>query len=173
LNRRFLAACLVPLLLLVPAVRAQAQWVPTGRLAAVPVVRNCDETSGDVAVSRLDPPKIYICPFVMTLIRKKYPGAEHFFFVHEFGHIALRTSDEAAADCWAAKALAKAPNGSRDLAAVIDLLRRRPDEDSPRYGTPSGRARHIRECADDERPMDSALDAPVVPRQEQAPPRRR
>lgn len=162
-NRFFLAALLTPALLLLPAVRAHAQWVPTGALKAVPVVQDCNETSGDVAVSRLDPPTIYICPIVVKLIRKKNPGAEHFFFVHEFGHVAQETSDEAAADCWAAKELAKAPNGSRYLIAVIELLRQRPNEYSRRYGTPNERAERIRGCAEEERP--NALAAiPARPR---------
>ena len=151
MTRRFPAAVLAALLLLLAAVRAHAQWVPRGALAAVPVVQDCDETGGDVAVSRLDPPTIYLCPTVVKLIRKKYPGAEHFYFVHEFGHIAQGTSDEAAADCWAARELARAPNGGRYLAAVIALLRQRPNARSPRYGTPSERAERIRSCADEER----------------------
>lgn len=77
-----------------------AQWVPTGALAKVPVVRNCNETAGDVAATRPDPPTIYLCQRVMGLVRQKYPGAEHFYLVHEFGHVAQGTADEALADCW-------------------------------------------------------------------------
>ncbi len=153
-NRRFrpvVLAFLASLLVLVPATRASAQWVAQGALAAVPVVMNCNETRGDVAVSRRHPPAIYVCPTVVRLIRKKYPGAEHFYLVHEYGHIAEDTADEAIADCWAAKALAGAPNGGRYLVAVIELLRRRPDERSPRYGTPNERAERLRFCAEEER----------------------
>ena len=50
---------------------AQAQWRPTGPLAAVPVIRECDETGGDIAVSRLDPPTIYVCPRVVALVAKR------------------------------------------------------------------------------------------------------
>ena len=147
-NRCVRTALLMSVLLLVPALHAHAQWVPRGALAAVPVVKDCNETGGDVAVSRLDPPTVYLCPLVMALVRKKNPGAEHFYFVHEFGHVALVTTDEAAADCWAARELAKAPNGRRYLAAAIAHFRQRGDEYSPRYGTPSGRAEQIRGCAD-------------------------
>ena len=142
---------MAPLLLLLPAVGVHAQWVPRGPLAAVPVVQDCTETGGDVAVSRLDPPTVYLCQSVVRLIRRKNPGAEHFYFVHEFGHVALGTSDEAAADCWAARELAKAPNGSRYLNAAIAHFRQRPNERSPRYGTPAERAERIRSCAEDER----------------------
>jgi len=143
-------AVLAPLLL-VAATAAEAQWVPTGDLARVPVIRDCTETGGDVAVSRLDPPTVYLCPHVVALVRKKDPGAEHFYFVHEFGHLALNTGDEAAADCWAARELAQARNGSRYLAAAIAHFRQRPADYSPRYGLPSERAERIRICAEEAR----------------------
>ena len=127
---------------------AEAQWRPRGALAAVPVIRACDETGGDIAVTRLDPPTIYVCPRVVELARKADPGVEHFFLVHEYGHVALQSGDEAAADCWAARELAKAPNGERYLAAAIRHLRRRGEDPSRRYGTPIERAERIRACAD-------------------------
>jgi len=129
-----------------------AQWVPSGPLASVLVVQDCTQTAGDVAVSRLDPPTVYLCPTVVRLVRQKDPGAEHFYFVHEFGHIALQTSDEAAADCWAAGELANAPHGERYLRAAIEHFRRRPDQQSRRYGTPAERAERIRICAEEARP---------------------
>ncbi len=129
------------------AVAARAQWSPTGALANVLVVNDCNETAGDAMVSRLEPPTIYLCPRVVSIVRRSYPGAEIFFLAHEYGHIALQTSDESFADCWAAQALARAPNGRRSLAAVMALLGHRPEEESPRYGTPSRRVTHIRECA--------------------------
>jgi hypothetical protein len=127
---------------------AEAQWRPGGPLAAVPVIRDCDETGGDIAVTRLDPPTIYICPRVVDLARKADPGVEHFFLVHEYGHVALQSGDEVAADCWAARELAKAPNGERYLAAAIRHFRRRGEDASRRYGTPVERAERIRHCAD-------------------------
>jgi hypothetical protein len=162
-NRRFVAAAVTPVLLLVLCAPVRAQWTPTGPLASVLVVRDCNETGGDVAVSRLDPPTVYLCENVVRLIRRKDPGAEHFYFVHEFGHIALATSDEAAADCWAARELANAPHGGRYLRAAIDHFRRRPDEYSRRYGTPNERAERIRSCAEEARPDDDAIDRPVAP----------
>ncbi|MBV9891144.1 MAG: hypothetical protein JO090_09695, partial [Rhizobacter sp.] len=131
---------------------AHAQWVPSGALARVPVVHDCDETGGDVAVSRLDPPAVYICDRVVRLIRAREPGAEHFYFVHEFGHIALRTSSEAASDCWAAHELVGAPNGSRALRIALAHFRARGDEPSARYGSPRERAERIRRCADEAMP---------------------
>ena len=153
MNRRFRAGLLaLPPLLLLVCTGALAQWVPTGELAKVPIVRDCNETAGDVAATRLDPPTIYLCPRVVSLVRKQYPGAEHFYLVHEFGHVAQDTADEALADCWAAKALADAPNGGRYLMAVIELLQKRQNERSPRYGAPTERAERIKICAQEERP---------------------
>jgi hypothetical protein len=148
MSRRGLGALLAALPLLVFAAGAMAQWLPSGALAKVPVVRDCDETGGDVAVSRLDPPTIYLCPRVVDLVRKKDPGAEQFYLVHEYGHIALATSSEAEADCWAARELAKARNGERYLNAAIRHFERRPDEPSTRYGSPGQRAQRIRDCAE-------------------------
>ena len=148
-TRRDLAAAVASLVLALAGAPALAQWVPRGPLAAVPVVQDCTQTAGDVAVSRLDPPTVYLCQTVVRLVRQKDPGAEHFYFVHEFGHIALQTSDEAAADCWAAGELANAPHGDRYLRAAIEHFRRRPDQPSRRYGTPAERAERIRSCAQD------------------------
>ena len=150
-NRRPLAAFAAFLVAALAHAPARPQWVPSGPLASVLVVQDCTQTAGDVAVSRLDPPTVYLCQTVVRLVRQKDPGAEHFYFVHEFGHIALQTSDEAAADCWAAGELANAPNGERYLRAAIEHFRRRPDRQSRRYGTPAERAERIRDCAQEAR----------------------
>ena len=147
--RRRIAAAVAPLVFAAVGAPAQAQWVPSGPLVSVRVVQDCTQTAGDVAVSRLEPPTVYLCPTVVRLVRQKDPGAEHFYFVHEFGHIAMQTSDEAAADCWAAGELANAPHGERYLRAAIEHFRRRPDQQSRRYGTPTQRAERIRTCADE------------------------
>jgi len=154
-TRRRIAAAAALLVLALLGAPAHAQWTPSGPLASVKVVEDCTQTAGDVAVSRLDPPTVYLCPTVVRLVRQKDPGAEHFYLVHEFGHIALQTSDEAAADCWAAGELANAPHGERYLRAAIEHFRRRPDQQSRRYGTPAERAERIRICAEDARPPES------------------
>ncbi len=153
--RRRIAAAVAPLVFAAVGAPAQAQWVPSGPLASVRVVQDCTQTAGDVAVSRLEPPTVYLCPTVVRLVRQKDPGAEHFYFVHEFGHIAMQTSDEAAADCWAAGELANAPHGERYLRAAIEHFRRRPDQQSRRYGTPAERAERIRSCAQEARAPES------------------
>ena len=154
-KRRSVAVVAAALFVVLTVAPAHSQWVPSGPLAAVLVVQDCTQTAGDVAVSRLNPPTVYLCPTVVRLVRHKDPGAEHFYFVHEFGHIALQTSDEAAADCWAAGELANAPHGERYLRAAIEHFRRRPDQPSRRYGTPAERAERIRACAEDARPPES------------------
>ena len=159
---RRIGLVIAALALLLPwgvATEAHAQWVPSGALAAVRVVHDCDETGGDVAVSRLDPPTVYLCDRVVRLIRTKEPGAEHFYFVHEFGHIALQTSSESAADCWAARELVEAPNGSRFLRLAIAHFRSRADEPSALYGSPRERAERIRSCADEAMPGWDAGEA--------------
>ncbi|MEO8835590.1 MAG: hypothetical protein ABI364_02505 [Caldimonas sp.] len=128
---------------------ARAQWRATGPLAAIPVVKDCNETGGDVAVARLDPPTIYVCPHVMALVRKKTPGAEQFYLVHEYGHVVQGTADEALADCWAARELARTASGRRIVEAAVEHFRQRGSEYSPRYGTPIARAERIRACADE------------------------
>ncbi|MEO5844309.1 MAG: hypothetical protein ABIQ33_05660 [Caldimonas sp.] len=168
MNQRLVAVAAAFLLGLAGA-PARAQWVPSGPLASVLVVRDCTQTGGDVAVSRLDPPTVYLCQRVVRLVRQKDPGAEHFYFVHEFGHIALATSDEAVADCWAARELAGAPHGEHYLRAAIEHFRRRPDQASRLYGTPDQRAERIRSCAADTPIGGDAIDRPPPAT---APPRR-
>ena len=153
-TRRRIAVASAALALLASGtlIDAHAQWVPHGDLAKVLVVHECDETGGDVAVSRLDPPTVYVCDRVVRLVRARDPGAEQFYFVHEFGHIALQTSSESAVDCWAAGELVAAPNGRRLLRIAIAHFRARGDEPSARYGSPRERAERIRSCADETLP---------------------
>ncbi|HZW75771.1 MAG TPA: hypothetical protein VFF43_19640 [Caldimonas sp.] len=157
---RSTAAAIAAVALLASVADARAQWVPRGDLARVLVVHDCDETGGDVAVSRLDPPTVYVCDRVVGLIRAKEPGAEQFYLVHEFGHIALQTTSESAADCWAARELVEAPNGGRFLRIAIAHFRARGDEPSARYGSPRERAERIRSCADEAMPgWDSSVSS--------------
>ena len=132
---------------------AAPAWSPGGELAKVLVVHDCTETAGDAMATRLEPPTIYICPAVVKLANRQQPGIEPFFLAHEYGHVALQTADEAAADCWAAQALARTLPGRRAIASAVALFTRRgPQDDSARYGTGIARADRIRACA--ERPAD-------------------
>lgn len=167
--RHALAAAMLCGALAPPAV---AQWRPAGELARVPVVRDCDEVAGDVAATRLDPPTVYVCPRTMALVRRSDPDAEHFYLVHEFGHVALNTADEAAADCWAAQQLAQAANGRRFLVAALAHFRSRPADESRRYGTPAARAARIARCAEEARPglgLEVDATAPLRPSSRRSP----
>lgn len=134
----------------VPVLAApEAPWLPRGDLAKVLVVRDCNETAGDAMATRLEPPTIYLCPAVMKLARRQQPGIEPFFLAHEYGHVALQTADEAAADCWAAHELARTGGGRRAIAAAVALFGRRSEkDDNARYGSGAARADRIAACAE-------------------------
>ena len=123
-NRRDIAAAATLVLAAAPAL---AQWVPSGPLAGVLVVQDAPRPPATLRSRASIRPRCTSARPSSRLVRQKDPGAEHFYFVHEFGHIALQTSDEAAADCWAAGELANAPHGERYLRAAIEHFRRRPD----------------------------------------------
>ena len=123
-----------------------SQWKPTGRLANVPVIENCAATGGDIAVANPRPAIIY-CQAAANALNARWPGAGHFYYVHEFGHLALGTDDEARADCWAAQQLKKAPNGERFLQVAIQhFTDRRNEPVNPRYGPMLERARRVARC---------------------------
>lgn len=132
----------------------QAQWRPTGDLARVPVIEDCRITGGDIAVVRNTPQGVAIfkCQPSVDRINSAHPGAAHFYYVHEFGHIALGHNiaigrfDEPEADCWAAEELADITEGERILKAAIAHFLSRNDY-HPRYGHSRDRARRIAECS--------------------------
>ncbi|MEA2325523.1 MAG: O-acetyl-ADP-ribose deacetylase [Thermoanaerobaculia bacterium] len=127
--------------------RAFAQWTPRGALAKVPVVENCNATGGDIAVARPGPMIIY-CQARADQLNAQFPGAGHFYYVHEFGHVALNTADEARADCWAAQQLRNVQNGRQVLdAALRHFVSRQNEPVHPRYGPMLQRAQRIANCA--------------------------
>ena len=134
----------VVVFMLVP-LSALAQWVPTGSLAAVSTIENCGRTGGDVAVVRNG--TIYYCQAAVNSLNAQWPEVGRFYFVHEYGHLALRTNNERNADCWAAEQLMRAPNGAAIVAVAIEHFRDRGDEFHPRYGTMVSRAQNIERCA--------------------------
>jgi hypothetical protein len=90
---------------------SRAQWAPPAELQRVPVRENCGMTRHRVGVSIQPSPfypfgAIFLCHDRMSAIEASRPGAARFFLVHEYGHLALRTREEAAADEWAASQLA-------------------------------------------------------------------
>src|SRR6478736_4379726 len=104
--------------------RSHGQWVPPAGLRNVPVLDNCKMTRHGVGAS-VQPtvfyPKgaIFLCPERAREIDDRHPGASRFFLVHEYGHLAMRTREEAVADEWAARQLASVPAERGTLKAVI------------------------------------------------------
>ena len=83
----------------------------------------------------------------MRSIDAKHPGASRFFLVHEYGHLALHTENEAEADEWAAKQLAAVPRERETLRAVLQHFVDNPGVDDPLYGTGTARAFRIANAA--------------------------
>jgi hypothetical protein len=70
-----------------------------------------DVTIPHRAQATLDPPLIRIRPDLGAL----RPGVQHFAIVHDCGHVTLQTTDEHAADCWAASHAELTPAEWRDV----------------------------------------------------------
>lgn len=117
---RLLVATLITLF----AQRAPAQWIPPANLRNVPVRDDCARTGHAIGLS-IQPSvirpngEIFFCQDRAHVIDAAHPGASTFFLVHEYGHLALHTRDEAEADGWAARQLAAVDGGKRVLQAVI------------------------------------------------------
>ncbi len=119
---------------------SSAQWNPPDDLHAVPVRNDCKKTRHGIGVSfqpsLLNPHGIiFLCPDRATAIDNCHPGASFFFRVHEYGHLALGSRDEAAADGWAAQQLSRTDAGHAVLRAVLDHFVDIGDKFSPYYGT--------------------------------------
>ena len=129
---------------------ASSQWRPSGALLAIPVTENCAITGGDIAVALPIGPRgtIYYCQAVANRANALDPGSGHFYYVHEFGHLAIPTSNEWDADCWATQQL-QSVSGGQFIDAMLSHLRRRArsgEPGHPRYGTPLQRASNIESC---------------------------
>jgi hypothetical protein len=101
-----------------------AQWNPPDSLRGIPVRNDCKKTQGGIGISfqpSLFNPRgiIYLCPDRARAIDQRYPGASFFFRVHEYGHLALGSRDEAAADAWAAEQLSHTDMGRAVLRAAL------------------------------------------------------
>ena len=104
--------------------RSHGQWVPPPELRNVPVLNDCKMTRHGVGVT-LQPTVFYpngvifLCPERERAIDTRHPGASRFFLIHEYGHLAMHTREEAVADEWAAKQLAAIPAERNTLRAVL------------------------------------------------------
>jgi hypothetical protein len=143
MRHHLLILCLLDQLLL----NAQVQWAPN-QYQRVPEVVDC--TIGDIAVARSQPtPHIRYCPQAANQLNQLFPGAGHFYYVHEYGHILL-SANEADADNFAATQLALLPGSYYFINAMVSHLyfRSRNGEPAvPGYGTPLERANRILQAA--------------------------
>jgi hypothetical protein len=117
-----------------------AQWNPPDSLRAIPVRNDCKKTHGGIGRSfqpSLFNPHgiIFLCPDRAEAIDQRHPGASFFFRVHEYGHLALGTRDEAAADAWAAEQLSQSDEGRVVLRAVLAHFADIGEKFAPYYGT--------------------------------------
>jgi hypothetical protein len=126
---------------------SQTMWQPSPQ-QQVPQIIDC--SIGDVAAARFLPsPHIRYCPAAANALNQQFPGAGHFYFVHEYGHI-LRGSSEVEADNFATEELAVLNGGYYYINAVLRQLYYRDrmgDPGRPGYGTPLERAERIRNWA--------------------------
>jgi hypothetical protein len=142
-----------------------AQWSPPADLKSVPVRYDCRKTKGTIGMSfqpSLFNPHgiIFLCPDRAAAIDRISPGASIFFRVHEYGHLALGSRDEAMADAWAADQLGRTDNGKSVLLAAISYFAGVGDRFAPYYGTGFYRALNVATSGgiDRSRWPDSLLD---------------
>ncbi len=86
--------------------------IPEARL-----IPNCARTGGGIAIAEPEG-RIYYCLQRVVAIERRYPGASKFFFLHEYGHIALQSGDELLVDCWSAHELSHTVRGEEVLTAA-------------------------------------------------------
>jgi hypothetical protein len=131
---------------------SSAQWNPPDYLRGIPVHSDCKKTEGRIGMSfqpsLLNPHGIiFLCPDRAAAIDSRHPGASFFFRVHEYGHLALGSRDEAAADAWAAEQLSHADAGRAVLLAILGHFVDIGDKFSPYYGTGFYRGANVANAA--------------------------
>jgi hypothetical protein len=135
------------------AQRTPGQWVPSAALRNVPILANCQMTKHGVGVS-LQPTlfypqgAIFLCPEREREIDRRRPGASRFFLIHEYGHLAMHTREEAVADEWAARQLATMPEERSTLRAVLLFFVDEGTLFDPLYGAGFDRALRVARAAD-------------------------
>jgi hypothetical protein len=129
------------------------QWVPPAALRSVPIVANCQMTKHGVGVSLqanafYPHGAIFLCPEREREIDRRRPGASRFFLIHEYGHLAMHTREEAVADEWAARQLASVPEERSTLRAALLFFVDEGTLFDPFYGTGFDRALRVARAAD-------------------------
>ena len=127
---------------------ASAQWALPPSLRKVRVRDDCARTRHGIGLSVQPSPilpngEIFFCQDRARAIDAVHPGASKFFLVHEYGHLALHTRDEAEADEWAARQLAAAAGGKQILEAVVLHFLDEATRFDPLYGSGLDRALRI------------------------------
>jgi hypothetical protein len=125
-----------------------AQWQPPPELQKIPVRQDCKKTQMAIGLSTqpsvLYPDGIiFLCPSRAQAIDRQRPGASFFFRVHEYGHLALHTRSEEAADDWAAEQLSATAAGREVIKAVVLHFIDEAARFDPRYGTGLDRALRV------------------------------
>jgi hypothetical protein len=124
-------------------IRAQELWKPG--IHAVPEIPDCKIF--DIAISQFSPKKeIRYCLTRFESLNFRFPGAGHFYFVHEYGHIILQEKDEELVDKWVCDELTAMDKGYMYINAFLrHLLKRCMDGEGsiPGYGTPCERMDRI------------------------------
>lgn len=117
--------------------------VPEARL-----IPNCARTGGGIAIAEAQG-RIYYCLQRVVAIERRYPSASKFFFLHEYGHIALQSGDELLVDCWSAHELSHTARGDE----VLTAARRYIEQFKlfiPKYGgTGADRSELLKGCYDE------------------------
>jgi hypothetical protein len=90
---------------------------------------------------------IFLCPEREREIESRHPGASRFFLVHEYGHLAMHSREEAVADEWAAKQLAMVPAERGTLRAILSYFVDQGMLFDPLYGTGFDRALRVARAA--------------------------
>lgn len=126
-----------------PTMSALAQWRPAGGILDVTVTNRCAMTAGKVASAKSN--RIFFCPSRAAQVDGQVPDASHFYLVHEYGLLAVHTTSEKLADCWAAHTLAAAPNGRHYVRQWIKHWRTY-GRTSFTYGSPEQRISNVRSC---------------------------
>jgi hypothetical protein len=135
------------------ASRVQSQWVPPIELRGVPIFDDCKMAHRRVGMS-IQPNIVYpqgaifMCPEREHEIDRRHPGAARFFLVHEYGHLALRTREEAVADEWAAKQLSAIRSEWGTLRAVLVFFVEQGRAFDPLYGTGLDRGLRVAQAAE-------------------------
>jgi hypothetical protein len=128
----------------------QDHWTPPVQLERVPVRQDCTKTHGRIGIA-FQPTifnphgAIFLCPERAQAIDSAHPGAAFFFRVHEYGHLALHTRNEALADAWAAEELSHSSAGQTTLRSAFAYFTDLGEQFALMYGSGYDRALTVAE----------------------------